>query len=217
MLLPLLAAFALSCSTTKTGIKSEVYKNLYEQHPLSILVMPPINKSAKVEAKDLFYSSLIVPITQRGYYVMPPLLTMEILKEESAYDAEMFENSSMKQVGQLFGVDAVLFTTIHDWAKTTIASQIKVTVEYRIVSTRGDEELFHRTGTIIYSPRSNTGSMLGNMVSNMLVTAFTKEIEMGRKCNNFVLTDMPAGQYSPQFDKDGETAAGQAKFSAVVQ
>ena len=29
----------------------------------------------------------------------------------------------MQPVGRLFGVDAVLFTTIHEWTKTTIAAQ----------------------------------------------------------------------------------------------
>ena len=205
-----------SCTTTKVA-KSKRYAQMYEEKPIAILVMPPINRSTKVEAKELFYSSLVVPITQRGYYVMPPLLTMEILKEESAYDAEMFVNSSMKQVGNLFGVDAVLFTTIHEWAKTTVASQIRVVVEYTLKSAHTDEVLFNRKGDIVYSPNANTGSFIGNMVANMLTTAFTKEIEMGRKCNIYTLGDIPAGKYSPSWGTDGETAAGEATFSVRLQ
>lgn len=205
-----------SCSTTN-ALKSEQYAKMYEEKPVSILVMPPINRSTKVEAKELFYSSLIVPLSQRGYYVMPPLLTMEILKEESAYDAEMFVDSSMKQVGDLFGVDAVLFTTIHEWAKTTIASQIRVMVEYTLKSTQTDEVIFTRKGNIIYSPNSYTGSILGNLVSNMLMTALTKEIEIGRKCNMYTLGDLPAGKYSPSWGTDGHTDAGAESFTVQIQ
>ena len=67
---------------------------------------------------------------------------MEILKEESAYDAEMFEESSMQPVGRLFGVDAVLFTTIHEWTKTTIAAQVQVTVEYTLRSAKRTQSCF---------------------------------------------------------------------------
>jgi hypothetical protein len=205
-----------ACSSTKVT-KSKQYASIYEEKPLSILVMPPINRSTKVEAKELFYSSLIVPLSQRGYYIMPPLLTMEILKEESAYDAELFIDSSMKRVGDLFGVDAVLFTTIHKWQKTTIASQVRVEVEYTLKSTHTDEVLFNRKGDIIYSPQSNTGSFLGNIISDMLTTALTKEIEIGRKCNVYTLQDLPAGKYSPSYGADGETYAGKASFSVRLR
>lgn len=214
-----LIAFS-SCTTTKQVAKitkADQYSRMYEEQPISILVMPPINRSTKVEAKELFYSSLIVPLSQRGYYVLPPLLSMEILKEESAYDAEMFINNSMMPVGNLFGVDAVLFTTIHEWAKTTIASQVRVVVEYTIKSTKTDEVLFNRTGDITYSPRANTGSFLGDLVSSMITTAFTKEIEMGRRCNVYTIEDMPAGKYSPSWGVDGDMQAGDPVFSVTIQ
>ena len=84
----LVAGGLLSSCSTVSVTKSQRYPQVYAERPVSILVMPPINRSTKVDAKALFYSSLIVPLSQRGYYVFPPLLTMEILKEESAYDAE---------------------------------------------------------------------------------------------------------------------------------
>lgn len=211
------AVLLTSCGSGTKVMKSERYSRIYEEKPVSILVMPPINRSTKVEAKELFYSSLVVPLSQRGYYVMPPLLTMEILKEENAYDAEMFINNSMRQVGNLFGVDAVLFTTIHEWAKTTVASQIRIVVEYTLKSTSTDEVLFNRKGEIVYKPNANTGSILGNLVANMLTTAFTKEIEMGRKCNIYTIGDMPVGKYSPEWGVDGNTAAGAAEFKVTLQ
>lgn len=212
----LLSIVLASCSTTKV-MKSERYPHMYEEQPVSILVMPPINRSTKVEAKELFYSSLIVPLSLRGYYVMPPLLTMEILKEESAYDAEMFIESSMKQVGELFGVDAVLFTTIHEWNKTALLSQVRVIVEYTLKSTKTDEVLFNRKGDILYSPNANTGNILGNIIANALTTALTKEIEMGRKCNVYTLGDMPAGKYDPLVGTDGNSQSGEPTFSVRLQ
>ncbi|WP_423129765.1 GNA1162 family protein [Gaoshiqia sp. Z1-71] len=211
------AAMLASCSNAKLLPKSEAYKNIYQEKPLSVLLLPPINRSTKVEAKELFYSSLSQPLTLRGYYVMPPLLSMEILKEESAYDAELFINNSMKQVGDLFGVDAVLFTTIHEWNKTAIASQINVKIEYLLKSARTDEILFHRTGDITLNVSVNTGSIIGNVVGSMLATALTKEIVVARNCNYYTVTDIPSGKYSPTFGLDGDLKAQPAEFKQVLK
>lgn len=205
-----------SCTTTMP-MKSVAYKQLYEEKPLSILALPPINKSTKVEAKELFYSSIIVPFTLKGYYVLPPLLSMEILKEESAYDAEMFVNSSMKNVGELFGVDAVLFTTIHEWTKTTIASQIRVKIEYVLKSTKTDEVLFNRIGDVTLSLSLNSGNAFADLIGGMLSTALTKEIIVGRKCNLYTLSDIPSGKYCPNFGNDGETPSQLKEFKVVLR
>ena len=206
-----------SCTNNKLLPKSKTYANIYQEKPLSILVLPPINNSTKVEAKELFYSSLSQPFSLRGYYVMPPLLSMEILKEESAYDAELFINNSMKQVGELFGADAVLFTTIHEWNKTAVASRINVKIEYLLKSTKTDEILFHRTGDLTMDVSVSTGTLLGNVVGSMLATAMTKEIIVARDCNNYTITDIPWGKYSSDFGQDGELKAQPAVFSGTVK
>lgn len=214
LLFAAVAAAVLMCSCTATQTaKSQRYDRMYEEKPLSVLVMPPINRTTNVAAKELFYSSLVVPLTMRGYYVMPPMLTMEILKEESAYDAEMFANSSMNRVGGVFGVDAVLFTTIHEWEKTALLGQVRVVVEYTLKSTATDEVLFNRKGTVTYSPNADTGNALANILSNMVSTALTKEIELGRKCNAYAIEDIPAGKYSPEWGKDGDEPAADQTFS----
>lgn len=214
--IPLLLATVIfsGCTATKYPVKSEAYKQVYEEKPVVILAMPPINKSTKVDAKELFYSSLAVPLTQKGYYVMPPLLTMEILKEESAYDAELFLDSSMKQVGQVFGADAVLFTIIHDWSKVTIAAQIIVNIEYILKSTKTDEILFNRKGNITLNV-SNSGGLIG-LAASMIATSLKKEIIVGRSCNIYTLSDMPAGKYSPDFMNDGTQMSGPKELDQVI-
>ena len=200
----------------KSPLKSVAYKSLYNEKPLSVIVLPPINRSTKVEAKELFYSSLAAPLTLKGYYVMPPLLTMDILKEESAYDSEMFLEQSMKKMGEVFGADAVLFTIIHDWRKTTIASQVSVKIEYILKSTKTDEILFNRVGDIKLSTSMNTGNIFADLVGSMVATALTKEIIVGRKCNYYTFQDLPAGKYDPLFNKDGSTASLPKEFNVKL-
>jgi len=218
ILVAIIATILLSgCTSLKVPTKLETYPQLYTERPLSVLLLPPINRSTKVEAKELFYSSLTVPLTQKGYYVMPPLLTMEILREESAYDSEMYLNESMKRAGQLFGADAVLFTIIHSWNKTTIASQINVEIEYILKSTKSDEILFNRIGNITLSISMDSGNTVINILGSMLATALTKEIGVGRTCNIYTLSDIPAGIYNPLHGSDSFNEAMPRKFRKVIE
>jgi hypothetical protein len=217
----IVAVMIAGCGITKPGVgvptKATTYKAMYEEKPVSILALPPINRSTKVEAKELFYSSLVVPLTQKGYYVMSPFLAMEILKEESAYDTEMFVNNSMKEVGRLFGVDAVLFTTIHEWTKSTLGSQVVVRIEYLLKSTKTDEVLFNRIGNITFDLSVNSGNAFADLIGGMLATALTKEIDAARSCNTYSLSDLPLGKYSPSYLQDGGTASKAKEFSVVLQ
>ena len=40
---------------------------------------------------------------------------MAILKQESAYDSELFVNAPLSKFKEVFGADVALFTTIHKW------------------------------------------------------------------------------------------------------
>lgn len=213
--LGIVAFFMMGCGATGP-LKSVTYKAIYDEKPLSILALPPINKSTKVEAKELFYSSLVVPLAEKGYYVIPPLLAMEILKEESAYDSEMFFDRSVKKMGEVFGVDAVLFTVIHEWGKTTLLNQVNVKIEYILKSTKTDEVLFNRTGDVTLKQTMNSGNAIADLIGGMVATALTKEIVVGRKCNYFTLDDLPAGKYNTLFGQDGNTVAGEKEFQKTL-
>ena len=71
-ILGVVAVIMSGCGATGP-LKSETYKSLYDEKPLSILALPPINKSTKVEAKELFYSSVVGPLAEKGFSVMPPV------------------------------------------------------------------------------------------------------------------------------------------------
>ena len=106
----ILCCMATSCGMLNTVTRESQYAKMYEEKPITLLVMPPINNSANVEAKDLLYTSISRPLVEAGYYVISPLLAMDVLKAESAYDAEMFFDSSLSTFQNYFGVDAVVFS-----------------------------------------------------------------------------------------------------------
>ena len=64
------------------------------------------------------------------------------------------------------------------------------------------------------------GGLLGTVVSmaaTALNTAMTDKVVAGRKCNAFVLSDMPVGKYSPDYGKDQNLEAGKSYIKATVK
>jgi len=215
----IIATAFTSCTTTKPILKTVAYKGIYSEKPLSILVMPPINKTTAVDAKEYFHSTLNIPLANAGFYVIPPYLSMEILKKESAYDGELFINAPLTKFGEIFGADMVLFTIINKWDKTY--GYVSVGVEYVIKSTKTNEILYSRKGTINYSTSvSNTGGgLVGALVSvaaTAINTAATKYVDVARVCNGYTLSDLPLGKYAPVNPKESEEFAGKNEFNVTL-
>lgn len=193
------------------------YEKLYEEKPVSIMIMPPINKSTKVDAKMSFYNTLAIPLADNGYYAYPQYISMQVMKDQSAYDAELLIDKSMSIVNQTLGADAVLFTIIHDWRKVSIGNTVKVNIEYLIKSAKTDEILYNRIGTVKVNASSNTGNIFADLAVMIIKTAFTKEVAVARVCNDYTFTDIPKGKYSILYGKDQQSPAGKKEFSVSLK
>lgn len=215
----LIVATFYSCSTTQPILKTEAYKGMYSEKPLTILLMPPINKSTAVDAKEYFHSTLNVPLANAGFYIIPTFLSMEILKKESAYDSELFINAPLTKFGEVFGADVVLFTIIHKWDKTY--GMVHVEVEYLLKSVKTNEVLYTRKGQINYNTTvtSSGGGLAGALiaaVATVAVTAATKYVDVARIANTYTFKDMPLGKYSPVNPSETLEYAGLKEFKVTL-
>lgn len=220
-----LAMLWVSCSTTQPLTKSEAYKGIYDEKPLSVLLMPPINRSTAVDAKEYFHSTLNIPIAEAGYYVIPTFLSMEMLKRESAYDAELFIDAPLQKFGEIFGADVALFTIIHKWDKTY--GMVYVDVEYIIKSTKTNEVLFTRRGDISYNTtiqlQSSGGTYgaliaaVGSIAATAAATATTKYVDVARIANIYTFNDIPSGiYYTPLNPAEPNEIAGFKEFKVKL-
>lgn len=211
---------ATSCGMLNTVTRESQYAKMYEEKPITLLVMPPINNSANVEAKELLYTSISRPLVEAGYYVISPLLAMDVLKAESAYDAEMFFDSSLSTFQNYFGVDAVVFSVIDTWTKKGLGIETKI--RYVIKSAHTNETLFDRSCDLYLDLSVNSGSngLLGALVdlaASAINTAATDHIIAARKANYYILRDIPRGKYSPEYMQDKEVAAEKKDVVARVK
>jgi hypothetical protein len=210
-----------SCAVSKLT-KAEAYPKMYSDHPLSIAVMPPINTTTNVEAKEFFYITLSRTLCEKGYYVVPSFLCLDLYKTESAYDAENYATGPLDKFRTVLGADAALFTYITDWKKSTIGSNITVTIEYVLRSTITNETIFQRKGTITYDTSVNVGGgglfgALAGLAASAINTALSDYIPVARACNTAVLTGMPAGKYNSSYDVDKIEKAGPAEIKQTVK
>ncbi|MCQ2167913.1 MAG: DUF799 family lipoprotein [Bacteroidales bacterium] len=206
LMLLAIAAMVCACGApTHTPTRGEAYPKMYEEKPLTLLVMPPINNSSFVEAKDLFYTSISFPLAEAGYYIISPLLAMDILKAESAYDAELFVDAPLNKFKQFFGADAVVFTEIDTWTKRGFG--IETDIRCFIKSTTSGEILFDKSATyyLDLSVRSGSSSTLGALIdlaASAINTAVTEHIQAARLANRMVFEDLPQGKYDPDYMQD---------------
>ena len=198
---------ATSCGLLNTVTRETQYAKMYEEKPITLLVMPPINNSTNVEAKDLLYTSISRPLVEAGYYVISPLLAMDVLKAESAYDSELFFDAPLTPFQNYFGADAVVFSVIDKWAKK--GTGIETKIRYVIKSAHTNEILFDRSCDLYLdlSVESDSKGWLGALVdlaASAINTAVTDHINAARKANYYILRDIPRGKYSPDYllDKD---------------
>jgi len=213
-----------SCGAPKYT-RSSQYAKMFEEKPVTLLIMPPINNSSTVEAKELLYTSISRPLAEAGYYVISPFMAMDILKAESAYDAELFIDAPLDKFAKYFGADAVVFSEIKTWTKSVIGSGISTNIRYFIRSTKTGDILFDRTCNLFLDlsyKGSNSSSdgwagLLLNLAVSTVKTALTEPIEAARAANYYIFQDIPYGKYHPEYQMDMDYEAAEKDISTTVK
>lgn len=216
----LAAVLALASCTSAAMVKNQdAWPEFYtENPPASVLVMPPINQTNNVDAKDYFYYTLQAAMANNGYYSFPPILSYETLQAESAYDAEMFIENDIAAFRRTFGADLLLFTRITNWKKHPVGGIVDVEIEYILRSTSTGNIVYQRKvncacDTSFKSGLANSGGILSivglvvDAIGTAVKTAATDYTIVARGANNFGI-DVPKGKYSPYFMKDYDTLKG---------
>lgn len=210
-----------SCGMLNTVTRESQYAKMYEEKPVTLLVMPPINNSTNVEAKDLLYTSISRPLVEAGYYVISPLLAMDVLKAESAYDSENFFEAPLETFNRFFGADAVVFSIIDTWTKK--GTGIETKIRYVIRSAISNEILFDRSCDLYLDLSVDSGANAGllgaliDLAASAILTAATDHIVAARDANYYIFRDIPRGKYSPDYMLDKDFIAEEKDIVARVK
>jgi len=204
------AFVVLTGCTPKMVTKAEAFPGMYNEKPRSLLVMPPINESTAADAKDYYATTIEVPLAFHGFYVFPYELTSDVLKQQGIYDSELLYDMPLNKFYEYFGADAVLFTKIKKWDTSymVLASNLTVSIDAEIKSTRSSQVLWKYNGTVVVdlSGGGNSGGGLAGLIANAVATAINTAAAdyttYAKQANGRFVGSIPYGYYHPGYLKD---------------
>ena len=196
-----------SIAQDNQSVRNDIYASFFDENPTSILIMPPINNTTNVSAKEYFYTSIYQFLLERGYYVFSPELSLSLLQEESANDAELFIDGNLEKFREIFGADALLFTTINEWNKW--GSGIKVKIKYELRSARTSDILYKSSVKYVLDTKvMNYGEIdeesdimveslltLTALFANSVSKLATPTLNAALKANRLAFRELPRGKY----------------------
>jgi hypothetical protein len=184
------------------------YTNFRAHPPRSILVLPPLNESLRVEGTYGYLSTVTQPIAERGYYVFPVAVVDQFMKENGLPTAGEMHQAPLGKFAEVIGADAVLFLTLRQYGSKyqVVSAATSVEVLAKLVDTR--------TGTLLWqgrgfaqesSPRVN--NPIANLIAAAVIQAINKKTDaahgVSRRANDNLFatenTGLPYGPYSLKY------------------
>lgn len=205
ILVPILLVLA-ACQAIET--KREAYPSMYDPalKPLSIIVVPAINKSTAADAGDLITATIPQPFADNGYYVLPLPIVHKIFQDEGIVDGTQMINAPASMFKNVFGADAVLYVTIDEWETNYIvlAANVTVGLSYVLRSTTTDQVLWsYKARQVVDTAGQSSGFLLLDVIKTAVATAMTDYLPIAYRANAQAVTTMPFGGYHPQVGTDG--------------
>lgn len=201
--------FLSACVAPTMVTKGTEFPGMYNEKPRSLLIMPPINLSTAADAKDYYSTTVEMPIAFHGYYTFPYEITSEVLKQQGVYDSELVYNMPLNKFYEYFGADAVLFTKIKKWDTSymVIASDLTVSIDAEIKSTKTSQVLWKYNGTVVVDlSGGNGGGSIVGLIASAIVTAVNTAAAdyttYARQANGRFVGSIPVGPYHPMYLKD---------------
>lgn len=199
--------FLTSCGTLSTQSKLDAYPAMYDdRQPLSILVIPAINKTTAADATDYFNVTITEPLSNSGYYTMPVEIIKDIFLQEGVVDSTMIKGLPTSVFKNNFGADAVLFVTINAWDKNyaIVAGNVTVSMEYVMISTNTNDIIWQYSATqVIDTTAESSGFIIADLITTALTTATTDYVPIAKQVNYQAFIGLPHGKYSKIHRTDG--------------
>ena len=167
ILCALLVTILVGCETLET--KREAFPKMYdaELKPISLVVVPAVNKTTAADAGDLITATIPQPFADNGYYVLPLPIVNKIFQEEGVVDGMQMISAPASMFREAFGADAVLYVTIEEWETNYIvlAANVTVGLSYVLRSTTTDEVLWsYKARQVVDTAGPSSGFLLLDVI-----------------------------------------------------
>ena len=198
-------------STSRSYTKRDAYPLMYEEAVKSILVVPAVNHTTAADAPVLYATTVLPPLAEAGYYVMPIPVVEQLFQQQGITDGSQLREVDTAQFKNLFGADAVLFVTIVRWDTSyyVTGGNVSVGLDFTLVSTTTSQTIWSQAQTLSVETSGNSNDLLVSIIATALNTAFTKYIDLAHDINGAAIRQLPVGPYHPNHRQDGEEPVSQ--------
>ncbi|NOX90949.1 MAG: hypothetical protein GXP18_00435 [Gammaproteobacteria bacterium] len=209
-MLGMMAILTSGCATIDKASKGELYPEMYQEMPKTVLVLPAINRSTAADAPHLYSSTVAQPLANAGFYVLSTEVTKKFLENEGLSSGEQLRGIPPQKFGETFGADAVLYVTIEKWDSNyyVLGGNVTVKISYQLKSAKSGSELWAYENEVVLDTSgdsNNSGGLLGAIIATAIKTATQDYVPIARRVNNLALNNIPFGSYHKLYKKDVET------------
>lgn len=192
--------------------KMAQYSQLYQEAPMVVYIAPLNDLSPRRALRELndsaynaslntaalqLYLTAADQLVSRGYYSPGPLVSAQLAATESRTGKEL-RNSSINDLYENLGIDAILFIDLIDWSQTHCSWTVEV--EYTMRSTHTGGELLHsHVKATKILPTDHRGNPKPLKADWDFQRRYGTDLETAQRCrlveilNSYVLTDIPSG------------------------
>ncbi len=215
ILISVLSLLASGCVMNNTTTKAQAFPEMYNENPVSVLVVPAVNRSTAADAPILYSSTINEPLSNAGFYVLPIEVTDRFLRNEGLSEGEALKDVPPQKFAEFFGADAVLYVTIDKWDTNyfVVGGNVTVGTEYQMKSCKSGETLWSYKNELVLntSGDSNNGGILAALIATAIATSMQDYVPVARNVNITSLSAIPFGKYHKMHGKDQEMMIKAAK------
>ncbi len=205
----------MSGCAMNTTTKAQAFPEMYNEKPVTVLVVPAVNHSTAADAPILYSSTINEPLSNAGFYVLPIEVTDRFLRNEGLSEGEALKDVPPQNFAEPFGADAVLYVTIEKWDTNyyVIGGNVTVGADYQLKSCKSGETLWSYKNELVLntSGDSNGGGLLGALIATAISTSMQDYVPVARNVNITSLSAIPFGKYHKMHDKDQDMSIKIAK------
>jgi hypothetical protein len=126
-----LLALLTGCASVEKNIV-EVSPVFADHAPMTIVVLPVQNETVDMDAPGVFRPIVEAAVPRRGYRLLEPRHVDDVVADQNIHDpGELAAMYTPKELGELFGADAVLYTVVTQWRTTYLFVYVVISVGAR--------------------------------------------------------------------------------------
>jgi hypothetical protein len=171
------ASGALLVAACSASVQPPDYTAFRDAKPRSILVLSPVNHTPDVKATSGVLAQMTRPLAEGGYYVVPVAVAAETFRQNGLDTPDDIAQVPAAKLRSIFGVDAVLYTTVTKYGSVyqVINSDTTVKASAKLVDLRTGSVLWNGAGEAS-SQEGGAGSHSSSGIVGLLVQAAVTQV-----------------------------------------